>query len=818
MASGSAFWSCILPSEKTNESENPSWERGTAGAGVIASASLGTTTLFQQFGLYCLQVTPDTNGTSGAILGTFQGTVNLDYSVSAYVHAQTGVPYMIAVADTSNALAGSALFTGGGTWHRYTCAYTEDSSQTRRVIVRKNNSADGGDYRIDGWQVERGSVTTYIDGDADGCIWLGAVHASQSYRGPQVRAGGSVVSLSSLGMIVEESPGIGMPPLENTALSYAVLDGAQFVRQRAAPRVFSLTTTMTGTTWGDFHKTRAKVIDAFKIDLATPQQPTRFWYTGANGTVQLDAVIDSGLEYSAREGFTETTPIRFIAYDPYWEATTQVAKALSSRAAIGSTNFVAQRSPLGVWGTMGKGNTGTSVQAASPNVFALSYSPGGTLFVGGAFGTAGGTQAPNIAMWYKTTSAWGTLAGGTVNSSVFAIAQTPQTRIYVGGIFTTVAGTTAPKAAFWDGAWGTLTGGTIDSGANFEVDALLYSPQGTLFIGGTFGLVAGTTSKGICQWVPGGAFGTLVGQAGGTVDGNVLALAYSPDSRLYIGGVYNKLGGTTAPDIGFWRNNAFGTMNAGANGRVQALKLLPNAQLVAGGVFSTMGGVTAHAIAMWNGQQWAPIGSGLDFGGAAAAAVFALEQVPSNGLLYAGGLIGTAGGLPLTDNVAQAIGNAWTGLDIDLPANGTIYAMARAPDNTLYIGGVFSGTSQAAAVTAVVNSGRAFVAPTFRCRNISGGTIKLWQLVNQTTGDALYFNLSLLAGEEVTLNMAQGSRSFQSSFRGNIFNTILGAGIPPTFGLLPGTNYISFFGDSGSVDAGLYYNPRHWSADGGTVY
>jgi MFS family permease len=52
---------------------------------------------------------------------------------------------------------------------------------------------------------------------------------------------------------------------------------------------------------------------ALIIDAVTPQQPTRFWYTGAGGTVQIDAVYDAGLEFGQPSGYMENVAARFIA-------------------------------------------------------------------------------------------------------------------------------------------------------------------------------------------------------------------------------------------------------------------------------------------------------------------------------------------------------------------------------------------------------------------------------------------------------------------------------------------------------------------------
>ena len=154
-----------------------------------------------------------------------------------------------------------------------------------------------------------------IDGDQEGCSWLGAPHDSQSSRDGAFRGGGSVVSLWDLGFRVDKALGIGVMPLENAAQSFALVDGAEFQHQRAAIRPFTLTSHISGTTQRDYHITRRTIINALKIDVTDPQQPTRFWYVGGEGTVAIDAVLDAGLEATqniSKDGFGERSEERRV--------------------------------------------------------------------------------------------------------------------------------------------------------------------------------------------------------------------------------------------------------------------------------------------------------------------------------------------------------------------------------------------------------------------------------------------------------------------------------------------------------------------------
>jgi len=86
------------------------------------------------------------------------------------------------------------------------------------------------------------------------------------------------------------------------------------------------------------------------------------------------------------------------------------------------------------------------------------------VYVGGAFGNAGGVSVNNIAKW--DGSSWSALGAG-VNNSVYAMAVSG-TNLYVGGAFTTAGSIAASRIAVWDGSnWSAL-----GTGLNGSVTAL----------------------------------------------------------------------------------------------------------------------------------------------------------------------------------------------------------------------------------------------------------------------------------------------------------------------------------------------------------
>jgi hypothetical protein len=153
------------------------------------------------------------------------------------------------------------------------------------------------------------------------------------------------------------------------------------------------------------------------------------------------------------------------------------------------------------WSAVG---LGISAPSGSPYyggaVSALAVS-GNDLYAGGAFPTAGGAPATNIAKWDGTNwSALGSGVGGryyaSFNPSVYALAAAGP-ELYVGGSFTMAGGSPATNIAKWDGtAWSALGSGTGDYYP--WVNALAVSGP-CLYAGGGFTTAGGKPAASIAQ-------------------------------------------------------------------------------------------------------------------------------------------------------------------------------------------------------------------------------------------------------------------------------------------------------------------------------
>lgn len=818
--SGSAFWAVVIPvGDRTNLISNPSFEYGTQGWGTLQAGTIGSIAGTAQFGAWAGSIAPTSNGTAGAISPTFTAGAGTLYAFSAYVRGQNGIPYRLAVGDSNGQnFVGSITFTGGGTFHRIGTFWTEGAGATRRVVLTKAGDANTGLIVIDGVQVEAGSITSYIDGDEPGCYWFAAPHVSQSTRSGTYRGGGTVIALADLGLKPHQYHGIGMPPQDITAQSYALQPGAEYQRSRASERPFTLTfSPILGTTQQDFHITRRTIINAIKPDLVSPQQPVTFLYTGAQGTSSISAVYQTGLDFGELDGpMAENGAIKFIAHDPYWSSIVDQGTALSPRTNIGSANYIVKRDSLGRWGTLGQ-TSGSTFQNMLGNsqggVRALLYN-NGTVFCGGSWGTVAGTTSPNLAQYYVQQNLWGTFTGGTLSSNglVRDFAYAPWGSLFVGGILGVIGGTTTKAVGQWNGAWGTLTGGTWTTA---EIWALALNPGGTLFVGGDLDTIAGTAVPNIAFWIN-NAWGTL---GPGTVSSIVRDIAIGLDGKVYLGGNFTLAGGTTAARIAQW-GGSFGTMGAGMDNDVYQIAVTPDGQVIATGIYTTAGGGTAPNSSRWNGQQWFAMGSGLQTITGLGSQTRACVVDQQTGAVYVGGVFKYAGGLNMPDSFSQWNGYAWLPMDIDIAAttNGTFHAITIAPDKSLYAAGSFAGTANCASVAQIVNSGMAEAYPTVVWRNTGAGTARIYQIGNVGQSAFVWFDVALLAGEVMTLTTEPGNRTLTSNFRPNLFNSIIPGSSLTSFTVPSGTSYISSFCDSDNVAISFYWRNRHDSVDGGTIY
>lgn len=817
----------IVPVARTNLVTNPSFETDAANWTAVDWNTLNRSTQDRWRGAYALQFGDPNTNTPSLRYGTatpLATTAGVTYAVSIYVTATRRCTVTAAVRNTANTvtLAERTYTVTPGAWQRLVL-YATETVTTSRIVVwtwTVDTSVPGWEdllVYVDAAQVEACGAegvfaSTYIDGDQPGLmpnqfppayLWTGTPHASPSQRSAQTRAGGQVMKFRDFGFLLTAIIGLGLAPPQHEALAFAQLDGGQYQTTIKPPRAFSLVGRFVGAT-----PTRrdigagqlARLLDRDRVGQRQPLVLTmqaEDCGRAIGEPLTIPALYTGGLEGAAQELPTAAAAISFTAYLPAVLGS-QAGGALTPQQTVTNTNGVALRSPAGVWSALETGVSGGGLQ-----VRALARGLDGTIYVGGTFTGAGSSGADYIAAYNPTTGAWSVLGSATaLNATVYALAIGPDGDLYVGGAFTNAGGVAAADyIARWDVSASTWN--ALGTGADFWVLALQFAPDGTLYAGGAFNDMGGTGADFLARW--NGSAWSVVSSAT-ALNALVNGLAYG-NGQLYVGGAFTNAGGIAAADrIAAWNGSAYAALGTGMDDAVAAIAVGPNGLVYAGGQFNTAGGVAAPNIAVWNGTMWQPLGAGVD------DTVWALDLTP-DGTLYVAGLFNASGTLALPEGIARWNGAAWIPADIDLPGTPNVWAITALPDGTVIAGYDTSGSATAAALTTVTNRGTAAAYPTLTIRGPSSGTARIYQLVNITTGAAIFFNATINAGETMTLTLDPTNITFTSTFQGNILRTILPGSRTTEFFLQPGDNTISLFAASSTVTAVLTWTTAYASLD-----
>jgi len=351
------------------------------------------------------------------------------------------------------------------------------------------------------------------------------------------------------------------------------------------------------------------------------------------------------------------------------------------------------------------------------------------LIAGGAFAATPDGLARHLAAWDgQTWQSLGTGTDGRVGAlTVFdADAGGPAlASLYIAGAFVSAGGVGANRIARWDGTTFHPLGLGLDDWAGalavFDDDGAGPRPT-ALYVGGDFEHAGTVSALGIARW-NGSNFEAL----GSGVDGPVAAMV-AFDGALAVGGFFTLAGGATVNHVARWSGTAWSSYGSGFDGPVHALARfdpdgtgpLPES-LIAGGAFRKAGSTTVNGIARWSGSAWVALTTGIE-APRAYPSIRSLLVVNEEGhpKLYAAGLAqsaGTAsapvgsvpeapGGQPLLA-VAAWNGSTWTtlGMGVECSANESGRALAVFDDDgdgqaSLVVGGHFTtaGAGSAAGV------------------------------------------------------------------------------------------------------------------------
>lgn len=804
----------VTPSAATNVVLNPSLERDTTGWSAAGAAVIARSTAWQRRGAYALAVTPTAGLADGAFYGTVPLTGGTLYAMSVDILGAAGVPYALYFANTiAQRQSPLFTFTGTGRAQRPVLNWQPPATSNYRCYMVKNFSASTKVFYLDGLQVELAPASTYIDGDQRGFIvnqaayfWNAQPHASASTRVLATRAGGVEVSLSKYGFSLLAVMGLGLTGFINQFTANAALGGSQYDGTLPVEHVFDLLGAITGRSHLELQHNRSNLERLLRPNAGILQQPLLLRLQSiddcgdpAGETIEIPCTFEpGGLAGQVDNDYQERVDLQFKIFLPYVARREgEEGASLAYQRTVANANEVLQRSPGGVWSAMGTG-------APSGKVSAMARGLDGKLYAGGSFPSMGGVaNTANIAIWDPVTGAWsaaGTGGAGATNG-VLGLTVGPDGSVIAVGDFTSMGGVANTKyIAKWNpttGAWSSISSGATGT----FVGATVFDATGVLYATGLFSNLGGVAAANIAKMSTAGVWSAIgTGLAGGATPLG-LALARGPDGTIYVGGRFDTANGVNVFGIARISGSTFvalGTGGIGTGNSVTVLTFLPNGALIAGGTYPSIGGITAANIGSWNGVVWTALGAGVN------GQLQALLPLP-NGLLLVAGSISVGGGLSLPSNgIAAWTGSAWVYIDVAPPGSASGNSLAQAPDGTLYIGYDTAGSAVTAVTNTVTNSGSADAYPVFDF--LGPGTV--FQLVNYTTGDALYFNLILLDGERATLDLRPGYLSFVSTFRGDIAGTILPGSNFGGWHLAPGPNTVSAFVKSVSILTTL---AAHWS-------
>lgn len=606
---------------------------------------------------------------------------------------------------------------------------------------------------------------------------------------------------------VQQATGAGMPPIDTIATDFGLLDGQIFQRQRARSKSFTLVGTLKGDSISDLHGRRRSLIDAIKMDRTGEQEPVVLQYDGSGSTLQASCFYEAGLELGEWQAKIEPAMgLRFLQLDPYWEATACMTASLLTQDSLADANYIVQRDASGNWLALDGG--------MNNSVYTSVTDSDGTLYAGGLFTIAGSITCSRVAKY--DGNEWSALDQG-LDGSIWRLLIGPNGDIYAAGVFDNiVGGATACGAARWDGSnWHALDDSGcpgISDGPATVFDAAFSPDLDILYVGGEF-LKAGSVSASyVAQYTLSSSAWSDVGLgvASGiepSVGAPVGTVITDQSGNLYIGGCFLSVSGTsvTACGVAKYDGTTWSPVGDGFNGRVYDFAISNDGTLYAAGSFSaTGGGRSIGGIGRYRGGGWSSISETTNGN-------IQLLAFGADGSLYAAGDFTEVGGIALADPVARFDGANWYHLDgIDLPGNPTVYWVDVDNNDNLTLGFDTSGTATVAGVTVVNNQGTATAWPVI---TISGSG-RFYHIKNFTNDEALYFDINMAAGEQITIDLKPRAKTVVSNLRGNIINKVLPISTLSTWRLNPGNNNISAFHANSSASITLEYPKRYWSLDG----
>lgn len=804
-----SFLAIVEPAERTNLVLNPSAETtgnyAAHNSATIARVLTGGT----RFGIYYYEVT--LGGTNRGInLTTATLTGGATHLVTFYSSSTITGVFQVSLDGGSNYTAAAAVNGAAPGWRRYSATIVGAQVSGAALIIR--DTLDDTRFVLDGVQVEQASTySTYIDGDQEGSFigayrWNGLRHGSTSLRHPQERGGGVENDLDTTYdiQLLEEYSGLGMPPLTLNYQNIALQPGALFQSHKFQARAIALKLHLEGATFQGLFQRRDMLLDLIKPNRVRGSQPITLAYSGQNTSRKVYGKFryQSGAEFANPNGYAEEPIVTLVADDPFWVEDDASGGTLNFTANVTNAAYGLWRaherlvsSDASPWRALGTGFNAYVWKIVTDDVR-------GRVYFGGSFTTANGVTVNRFTYWNGTTFV--AMDSG-VNGIVNAIAIAPNGDVWIGGAFTTVGGAAAAckGLARWNLATGTWTAFNPATTTFTSVRSISISPTGNVYVVGDFTNWDAIANADYLAKYDGSVWTAL----GTGLNGIGQCIEAVSDSLIYVGGDFTTANGVTVNRICYWNGTTFVAMSGGASHSVNALAIDRAGNVFVGGAFTST--PTTTYIAQWTGSQWLALGSGVN----AAVGGLALD---SSGNLLVGGSFTTAGGLTTTNRVAGWNGTSWFHLDATIPGSAFVSGLAYNDFDDLFIGFDTTGTAASSAYGSPTVTSTTDTYPVLTLVGPSSGSCVLQWVENQSTGEKLYFNLTVQAGETITIDLRPNHKTITSDWRGAINNQPLPNSDFAQFHLLPGENVMAAFisGTTTGVSLAIHYQVTHLSVDG----
>lgn len=782
-------WQIVKPetSKVRNQIKNPSLEASTNNW-TASGGTFSRSTTWSYEGAYSGKIVAGASSVNVKSNG-----VNLSngasIAASLVTYRDTGTPAgSVTIYDATNTTArATSTIASTATPELHELTWTNDTGGLVSVELRLNNTtADSASIIY--FDAAMMTYTTYnilwFDGDRPGCKWVGTRHESVSDMEPFSTSGGRLYDLEDdYYFKVLNAPGAGNAPVITNYLPYAIAPGGSYQNTSVGIRDWALTGLLVRDSRANWNLARKVLLQDLNANrFGTTGAPALLRYTGGGVTRQIEAYFNGGIENEdPRADRKEFIAPRFISTDPYFKSPNRRATVLNTSDTATMELIIAKID--GLWSVLGPPNA----SGTYTDIYAICSASDGKIYVGGNFVNFDNqANGDYIAYYDKITDTWGVVSA--LNGIVYSIVEESDGTIYFGGAFTDAGGVAAADyIAQWDGATVTAVGTPLTGAASItNVRAMTFDGQGRLWIGGAFtDWNNNTSADNIVYWD-----GTSYYAASSGCNNSVLALDYDAISdSIIIGGTFTSAGAVsnTVRICKFsWPDSNFLALGTGiSTGQVNAVAVDAVGGIYAGGTFTDFDGVDANGIAYWNGTTAEAMGTG----------VTTLTQVNTvavhpNGEVWLGGQFTEANGATLVDRMAIWSGGVYRSPSVDLPGSNDVNAIVFDGED-IYLGTGATGTATYTNTTTVTNSGTEKSNPIFRFKRTGGTSAQIVSIENTTTRKRISIAYSLLAGEEITIDLRPGKRRITSSIKGRGQNTLNVGSDLSDFFMIPGANVLA---------------------------